>query len=250
MIFFPCVVGLVSVQTLPRAVRATLPDGRLDPKTVALEAEYELKPHQRLLGCLYFAGMGTAIAYTPEFIRLLLIQYVSFSFFEYCFHRWCMHAPRGTPFDKLFARWNRLHLQHHLDTKTDMTMEATYNYKGIRFNYLTTRLSVVIGCLISFGVCFVAGLPSPLVPTLVAASLVSLYHSVLWNRLHVDSHSLEGMEFHDGIQYLKQVPTNNRYAHWLLTNHIGHHAVKGKGNFNIVFPGPDHLAGTFFRVKS
>ena len=33
-------------------------------------------------------------------------------------------------------------------------------------------------------------------------------------------------------------------------HHIGHHAVDGKGNYNIVFPGPDHLAGTFYQLKT
>ena len=52
-----------------------------------------------------------------------------------------------------------------------------------------------------------------------------------------------------GGPHVKTVPTRNRYARWLLTNHVGHHHVGGKGNYNIVFPGPDHLAGTFFRLK-
>lgn len=247
MLVLPCVAAF-AFRALPRASVALR--ARLDPKATALTAEYEPQPHQQLLGCAYFGTMAGAIAVAPEFARLILIQYVAFSFFEYTFHRWCMHAPRDTVLDRIFSRWNRLHIQHHLDTNQDMTMAEDFNYKGIRFNYLTTRLSVLIGTLISFGVCYLCGMTSPLLPTVAAATLVSLYHSILWNRLHVDSHSLEGLEWQDGIPYVDQVPTGNKYARWLLTNHIGHHAVKGKGNYNIVFPGPDHLAGTFFRVKS
>ena len=60
--------------------------------------------------------------------------------FEYCFHRWCMHSTYGTWRDKIFSRWNRLHVQHHLDTNPDMTMVEGYNWKGIRFNYLDISL--------------------------------------------------------------------------------------------------------------
>ena len=65
-----------------------------------------------------------------------------------------------------------------------------------------------------------------------------------------DSHDLQAtLTWDDGIPYVYKVPVANRYARWLLTNHIGHHAVGGKGNYNIVFPGPDHLFGTFYRLK-
>ena len=51
------------------------------------------------------------------------------------------------------------------------------------------------------------------------------------------------------MPYFPGVPCGNRYARWLLANHVGHHHVGGRGNYNIVFPGPDHLAGTFWRLK-
>ena len=234
-----------------RSVPVTL-EGKLDVPKLAVEASYEKKPYAQVLGVSYFGALLTAIASEalPSFVRLVLIQYVAFSFFEYGFHRWCMHATKGTWRDKVFARWNRLHIQHHLDTRPDMTMEDEYNFKGIRFNFLTSKLSVVIGSLISAVVCGVFSLGLPLWPTPFAAALVALYHGVLWNRLHVDSHSLESsIQWDDGLPYVDAVPTANPYARWLLTNHIGHHAVKGQGNFNIVFPGPDHLAGTFFRLR-
>jgi hypothetical protein len=36
------------------------------------------------------------------------------------------------------------------------------------------------------------------------------------------------------------------YTRWMVSNHVGHHVVRGRGNFNIVFPGPDYLFGTGF----
>ena len=132
-----------------------------------------------------------------------------------------------------------------------MTMRDDYNYKGIRFNFLTSNLSVVIGSLISLVVCSLFQLNVPLWPTPFAAAIVAIYHGILWNKLHIDSHSLQDtIAYEDGLPYVSQVPTANRYARWLLTNHVGHHATHGKANFNIVFPGPDHLAGTFFRLSN
>jgi hypothetical protein len=40
------------------------------------------------------------------------------------------------------------------------------------------------------------------------------------------------------------------YGRWLLTNHVGHYTMNGVGNYSIVFPGPDHLAGIFYQLKT
>ena len=91
----------------------------------------------------------------------------------------------------------------------------------------------------------------PFWPTPLVSWLLAMYHGILWNKLHTDSHDLqETLTWFDGVKYVKNVPTGNRYARWLLTNHIGHHAINGVGNYNIVFPGPDHLAGTFYQLKT
>ena len=229
------------------------PDGTLDVIPFSAQAEYELKPRQRVIGLAYISTLCTIVASAriPAFFRLLGLQYAAFSAFEYCFHRWCMHSTYGTWRDKIFSRWNRLHVQHHLDTNDDMTMVEGYNWKGIRFNYLTSRLSVVIGSSVSYLLVKALRLNLPFWPTPLVSWLLAMYHGVLWNKLHTDSHDLqETLTWFDGVKYVKNVPTGNRYARWLLTNHIGHHAIDGKGNYNIVFPGPDHLAGTFYQLKT
>jgi len=129
-----------------------------------------------------------------------------------------------------------------------MTMAPGYAVKAIRFRYWTSLFSVGFGTLLAAPVA--AWLRLPLRPTPVAAALVALYHGVLWNRLHVDSHDLAGeIHWDDGLPYVAAAPVRNRYARWLLTNHVGHHAAGGAANYNIVFPGPDHLFGSFFRLK-
>ena len=108
------------------------PDGTLDVIPFSAQAEYELKPRQRIVGLAYISTLAAVVASAriPSFFRLLGLQYAAFSAFEYCFHRWCMHAKYGTVCDKIFSRWNRLHVQHHLDTNDDMTMVEGYNWKG------------------------------------------------------------------------------------------------------------------------
>ena len=108
------------------------PDGTLDVIPFSAQAEYELKPRQRIVGLAYISTLAAVVASAriPSFFRLLGLQYAAFSAFEYCFHRWSMHAKYGTVCDKIFSRWNRLHVQHHLDTNDDMTMVEGYNWKG------------------------------------------------------------------------------------------------------------------------
>ena len=74
------------------------PDGTLDVIPFSAQAEYELKPRQRIIGLAYISTLCTIVASSriPAFFRLLGLQYAAFSAFEYCFHRWCMHSTYGT----------------------------------------------------------------------------------------------------------------------------------------------------------
>lgn len=241
----------------PTLASFTRGDGSLDPIGLAAWAKYERKPRQRPIGVAWLGALVAAIG-APRlgaFPRLVALQYLIYSFFEYGFHRFCMHAPNDSPVDRAFARlgapWNRLHVQHHVDTNDDMTMADGYEWKAIRFKYATSRFSVLFGSGVSLAVSRAFRLGLPAWPTPLAASIVALYHGVLWNTLHTDSHDLyPQLTWPDGLPYVPQVPTGNRYARWLLTNHIGHHSANGVANYNIVFPGPDHLFGSFFRLKA
>ena len=76
-----------------------------------------------------------------------------------------------------------MHVQHHLDTNDDMTMVEGYNWKGIRFNYLTSRLSVVIGSSVSYLLVKALRLDLPFWPTPIVSWMLAMYHGVLWNKL-------------------------------------------------------------------
>ena len=86
--------------------------------------------------------------------------------------------------------------------------------------------------------------------TLVATSIIAVIHGVLWNTLHADSHGLEDDLIVNGPPRLKALPRDNPYSHWVVRNHSLHHIMHGVGNFNIIFPGWDHVMGTAFYATS
>ena len=50
----------------------------------------------------------------------------------------------------------------------------------------------------------------------------------------------------DAFPRIDVVSNDNPYVRWVMMNHVGHHIVRGTGNYNIVFPGPDYWFGTAF----
>lgn len=77
---------------------------------------------------------------------------------------------------------------------------------------------------------------------------MTFLHGFLWQRLHSDSHFVK-LSYDDGLPTIWGVPLSYETgpAGWLMDNHVGHHAVKAVGNFNIVLPGADHVFGTYWR---
>ena len=72
------------------------------------------------------AGMGVVSAAVgatdviPVEVRLVLASLLVFSVFEYCFHRWVMHARNDAIEKGAFGKFQALHLNHHCETLSDM----------------------------------------------------------------------------------------------------------------------------------
>lgn len=90
---------------------------------------------------------------------------------------------------------------------------------------------------------FVVG--SSLLPCFGASCAVALLHTSLWQTLHGDIHEYY-TEYGQGLSRTDALSQDTLYTRWMVSNHVGHHVVKGQGNYNIVFPGPDYLWGTCF----
>ena len=185
----------------------------------------------------------------PSPIRLLELTYVVWSCWEYGFHRIAMHARRNSWADKMFMGYNRLHIQHHAETNSDMTMRDGFDPHGIYFSFKTTFAAFIASVFSLELIIILFQVPEISLSSIIeASSLMCLVHGIFWNRLHSDSHDVQ-LDFSDGLPALwpSSLDYSKGYARWLMENHIGHHDVQSIGNFNIVLPGADHCFGTYWQ---
>lgn len=123
-------------------------------------AQYEKMSNVEQLGSVVLAS-GMAVLSSseilPPLLRLASLTYMTWSLWEYGFHRIAMHAKRNSrgkylllfimrctdcqlqnAADKVFSGYNRLHILHHAETNTDMTMRDDFEPHGIYFSYKTS----------------------------------------------------------------------------------------------------------------
>lgn len=182
-----------------------------------------------------------------------------------------MHAKplsRASAFINAAGPYDLLHVEHHNETNFDMSindysvsrLEADPTHElwhdrerrflaGIYFSIKTSLYSSLIGmALITAQIAlFRLAIPLYLVPP--ACALTAVYHQMFWNKIHADSHFVTARR-PDALPYCGLIPTENAAGDWILRNHIGHHAVKGRANWNIVFPGMDFVFGTHVWKKA
>lgn len=216
----------------------------------------EAMPVSMLARCGAWAATASALAlvgaadapYAPYQLRLLLASILIFANFEYVFHRFVMHSDKDA-----FADYQNLHITHHVETLRDMRLEdgADSDPRHIYFSAKTTLASIAISTLglgllnAAFGLGFGS---APLDATLncaLTSAAVALFHTAYWQTIHGDIHEYY-TEPSDGMPRVDALSKETAYTRWVVENHVGHHMVRGKGNYNIVFPGPDYLWGTAF----
>ena len=143
-----------------------------------------------------------------------------------------------------------MHVKHHRDTNDDQTMAAGYDVSGIRFSTPTSLYSVGICAAVVAAVSTsLGGLGMSPVDITAAAAATALYHTTVWNTVHADLHDLPpAVGWDDGFSR-QQAPAgfaDSTLCRFLVQHHVGHHVINSVGNFNIVFPGVDMLAGTYW----
>mmetsp|Transcript_45800 Transcript_45800/g.92429 ORF Transcript_45800/g.92429 Transcript_45800/m.92429 type:complete len:311 (-) Transcript_45800:133-1065(-) len=228
------------------------------------------------------AGIGAVMACVaasdtiPTPIRITLASLIVFANFEYCFHRWVMHSPQDGAVGKgAFGPYQKLHQTHHTETLDDMQLDdgEESDPRHIYFSATTTVASVLISTAVLVALDSVFHLGFTDVPQATAAAsaappaaaalqgflggvqgvlpcaeasvAVALLHTSLWQTLHGDIHEYYE-EYDAGFPRVDALSQDTPYTRWMVSNHVGHHVVNGKGNYNIVFPGPDYLWGTCF----
>ena len=191
------------------------------------------------------AVVGASDVVAPQ-LRMLLLSVLIFANFEYVFHRWIMHSDKPE-----FEEYQQLHITHHCETNRDMTLVDGMDSdpRHIYFSAATTYASVAISTLGmglmngALNLHFGASPLEALVGCSATSALVALFHTLYWQTVHGDIHEYY-TEPSSGMPRADVLSSENPYTRWMVENHVGHHVLRGTGNYNIVFPGPDYLWGT------
>ena len=218
------------------------------------------------------AGVDVAGAVAVRWILAAPTMYAIVSFNEYITHRYYQHAEfNKTDWMKKIACMvtgkekapkcdGGGHIEHHAETLDDMSLKTdpkwlesppakmleNSKYRGTAFEYDVTGL--MIGQMIPTSVPILAlmgfSLPSMVGLILGATGL----HALVWNSLHPAMHGMEDIPLKDGLNFplpFAKALRKTSYYNWLYKNHMGHHVMSGRVNYNVCCPGMDQILGTY-----
>lgn len=73
-----------------------------------------------------------------------------------------------------------------------------------------------------------------------------ILHGLVWNCLHPEMHGLPEVPASIGLPSSVFAPfRGSPVFEFLRKNHVGHHVVSGKVNYNVCCPGMDQIVGTY-----
>ena len=174
-------------------------------------------------------------------ILLVICLYAINSFFEYFFHKYCMHTNFLN--NKTISSINnktKNHLLHHLDVKIDMKLDDKYinHLDGLYFNIYDTFNLIILFFIINtiiIKIIFKYKITYKYIILLSIINPISYYF--LWNYIHPKMHQISNNKI-DDMNFFEKI---------LFKNHSYHHLQKGdkKGNYNIVYLGADYLFNAY-----
>ncbi|KAK3246402.1 hypothetical protein CYMTET_44062 [Cymbomonas tetramitiformis] len=172
--------------------------------------------------------------------RLSVLTYAISTSTEWAIHKYYMH------------RTDEVHLLHHRETNRDMTMPKSFNIDAVQFPLSATAGIFFTYIMLLCTLIFCLQLEIPYWYTIPCMCVVSFLHSGLWNTLHPDTHDIvmnggDTISDSQSFGYTPWLPRQSAVWRWLIVNHTGHHTITG--NYNCVFPGMDHIMGTFWHRK-
>ena len=172
----------------------------------------------------------------------LITLYIFAAFEEYIIHKYIMHQKIDLPYLK---ETYEDHHRHHLNTNKDFTIKNN-DPSNICFSFMTT-VPLFIITVSSLYAIFYRILSFNII--VISVIIILIIHMVVWNTLHSYIHKLEVNRICKNAVYgvtKEYINEENPYVKWSLENHKAHHYFKGdeKGNWNVVFPGPDYILGT------
>jgi hypothetical protein len=173
-----------------------------------------------------------------KILLLIILIYLEVTFCEVFIHKEIYHNKPGS-FIRRYGIYGEEHIKHHSDVLQDMSLKGGYHEGGLFFDSFDL---VYITLLI-----FIVWYPTVLLfykakwyYVFLGAVLISLFYKTMWDILHYSFHQI------NDIGKYKKNPIFN----WLYNNHRVHHLTKGeqKCNYNIIFPGADHILGLYNNV--
>jgi hypothetical protein len=137
------------------------------------------------------------------------------------------------------------HLEHHKEVDMDMRLNNISNEKALFFDWYITFLLFVLFFTTMFTIYRPKKMKNLMYLFIYSFSIVS-FESFLWNNIHNDMHASNiTIRLYDGIPNTPGLLSKGPIYRYLWRNHAIHHLQKdNKGNFNIIFPGTDHIFGT------
>ena len=213
--------------------------------------------------------VATAIQYTLA----LPTMYALISAHEYVTHKYLMHLEFNWPdtaveLKQIIRQVTGIekpelpetgHVEHHAETYDDMTLKNDERWRrtpvakaldhdvwrGTAFNwenFLIVSLTMPVYVLPTY---WSMGWSVP--ETLAIFFPCLLLHMLVWNALHPPMHGLPRVPAHVGPPsfVLADALLESPYGKWIYLNHMGHHVLGGKCNYNVVCPMMDHVLGTY-----
>lgn len=169
-----------------------------------------------------------------KLVFLIIILYTLSTLGEVIVHKYIMHNKDNSLIRSLYGN---SHNVHHLDVKDDMKLKDNYIEEGLYFSTFHVLFVSLATFIFYYPVILLFGYKIKKKHVLLITFIIGLIYKFSWDFLHYSFHQINKIE-----SYKK-----NKIFYWLFKNHSYHHLVKGdkKGNFNIIFPGGDHLLNSY-----
>jgi len=205
-------------------------------------------------------GLMSAAAGVP-------LMYALMSANEYVTHRYYQHNEIGKvelyqtlrKMDKIPKLDGGGHVEHHAETYDDMQLKTDDDvwmksapaqrlnsdpWRGTIFTWQVTAMMFAQCIPTVYPAFYLLGWSVAATTALFVPAMI--LHGLVWNCLHPEMHGLPDVPASIGLPSSVFAPfRGSPVFEFLRKNHVGHHVVSGKVNYNVCCPGMDQIVGTY-----
>lgn len=170
-----------------------------------------------------------------KLLLLVVILYLQFSFLEVFWHKVIMHNKPDS-FIRKWGIYDDTHIKHHLKQANDKYSKKEHDDDDLYFDYWDDLKYANLIIFIIWYYTIQLFYQVEWYYVLLLSFITMVIYNFVYNELHYSIHKIDECKYKDNFIFK-----------WLYNNHIVHHLTKGKnkGNYNIVFPGADHILGLY-----